>query len=65
MPNNHFYINLEDDKPVVVSKFQVIKEQFNKSLELEKKKYPLSDREKIFVNTINELLDVLDRGFSR
>lgn len=65
MPNNHFYIKLEDDKTVVVTKFQVLKEQFNKSLELEKKKYPLSDREKIFVNTINELLDILNRGVRR
>ena len=53
------------DKFIIVSKFHNIKEQFNKSLELEKKKYPLSDREKIFVNTINELLDVLDRGVRR
>lgn len=53
------------DNFIMASKFQNIKEQFNKSLELEKKKYPFSDREKIFVNTINELLDILDRGFSR
>lgn len=53
------------DKFIITSRFQNIKERFNKSLELEKKKYPLSDREKIFVNTINELLDILHRGVMR
>lgn len=49
----------------IVSNYFVLKEKFNESVNAEKKKYPLSDRETLFVNTMNELLDILDGGRSR
>ena len=43
-----------------VSKFHLLKQQFNNRIQLEKAKYPFSDREYMFIRTINELLDLLD-----
>jgi hypothetical protein len=59
-------ITLDDKSSLeVVTQFYELNEKFNKSIDTEKKKYPLSDRETLFVNTMNELLDILDRGYRR
>ena len=54
--------NLKDDvSPIKVTNvYETILDNFNEQIEREEKKYPLSDREKIFVETIRNLLDRLD-----
>ena len=42
-----------------------LKDKFEESIELEKRKYPLSEREKLFTDTIIELLSILDRTHTR
>lgn len=41
------------------SLFDEIKENFEHSLEIEEKKYPLTDREKIIIQAIRDILDIL------
>lgn len=54
--------NLNDDvsRVKVTTMYESILNDFNEQIRLEEKKYPLSDREKIFVETIRDLLDQLD-----
>lgn len=46
----------------IITNYEVLKTEFEKQFEMEAKKYPLSDREKIFINTINHLLSILDEA---
>ena len=45
--------------------YKPIYDEFCHKVELEEKKYSLSDREKIFVETIKELLQTLHRSARR
>lgn len=42
-----------------------LKDKFEESIELEKRKYPLSEREQLFTDIIIELLSILDRTHTR
>lgn len=44
----------------IVTTYEVIRKKFSSAVESEKKKYPLTTREEMFVDVINELLGVLD-----
>ena len=41
----------------IVNKFDMIKTNFNNMVDNESKKYPLTSREQMFVQVINEILD--------
>lgn len=43
----------------ITSKFTSMKEDFNKCVEAEGKKYPLTSREQMFVHVINDILTSL------
>lgn len=43
----------------ITSRFNSMKEDFNKCVEAEGKKYPLTTREQMFVHVINDILDSL------
>jgi hypothetical protein len=61
-------INLKDSNKVkikVTTRYESILDDFNEKIELEEKKYPLTDREQIFVETIKELLQTLDTSARR
>lgn len=61
-------IKLEDLNKVeatTITCFEAILNDFNDKIKLEEKKYPLTDREQIFVQTIRELLDALDTSHRR
>ncbi len=61
-------INLKDLDKVevrVITRYESILNDFNEKIELEEKKYPLSDREQMFVTTIRELLNTLDESYRR
>lgn len=59
-------INLNDVEPVkIITAFEAMLDDFNEKIKLEENKYPLSDREKLFVNTITEILTALDRSYRR
>lgn len=61
-------IKLDDLNTVKIktsTPYESIYDDFCHKVELEEKKYPLSDREKIFVETIKELLQTLDRSARR
>lgn len=53
-------MSIKDDiieqKPKIISHKQVILNNFNEQISKEEKKYPLSDRERLFVNVIREIL---------
>lgn len=58
--------NLDDVEPVkTITIYESILEDFSERVTAEEKKYPLSDREKLFVNTITEILTALDRSRRR
>ena len=59
-------ININDVEPLNVkmtTHFESMLDDFNDKIKLEEKKYPLTDREQIFVETIRELLYTLDRAY--
>ena len=61
-------INLEELNKVKIrttTTFEVLLDDFSEKIELEEKKYPLTDREQIFVAIIRELLSTLDRAYRR
>ena len=61
-------ININDVEPLNVktsTHFESMLDDFNDKIKLEEKKYPLSDRERIFVETVRELLNALDRAHRR
>ena len=59
-------INLDDVEPVkTITIYESILEDFSEKVTSEEKKYPLSDREKLFVNTITEILTALDESHRR
>ena len=61
-------IKLDDLNKVKIrttTHYESIYNDFCHRVELEEKKYPLSDREKIFVKTIKELLQTLDTSARR
>ena len=61
-------INLEDLNKVEVkttNRYKSILDDFNEKIRLEEKKYPLTDREQLFVETIRELLNTLDESCRR
>jgi hypothetical protein len=45
--------------------YESILDDFNDKIKLEEKKYPLTDREQLFVETIRELLNTLDESCRR
>ena len=45
--------------------FEGILDEFNDQITVEGNKYPLTDREQIFVETIRKLLSTLDRAYKR
>jgi hypothetical protein len=54
-------LNLNDLPEVkTITYYQKILDEFNDKIKIEEEKYPLTDREQIFVQTIRELLDILD-----
>lgn len=54
-------INLNDLPEVkTITYYQKILDEFNDKIKMEEEKYPLTDKEQIFVQTIRELLDTLD-----
>jgi hypothetical protein len=54
-------LNLNDLPEVkTITYYQKILDEFNDKIKIEEEKYPLTDREQIFVQTIRELLDTLD-----
>lgn len=58
-------IKLKDNKIKIITYYESILNDFNDKIELEENKYPLTDREKVFVTTIRELLTTLDRNTKR
>lgn len=49
------------EKPIeTTTHYKLLSERFQEKIEWERKKYPLSDREELFVDVINMLLDLLD-----
>ena len=61
-------IKLEDLNKVevkTITRYESILDDFNEKIKLEEKKYPLSDREQMFVTTIRELLNTLDESCRR
>lgn len=61
-------INLNDVEPIDVrisTHYESILNDFNDKIKLEEKKYPLTDREQLLVETIRELLSTLDRVHRR
>ena len=57
--------DLNKVKIITSTPYESICDDFCHRVELEEKKYPLSDREKIFVETIKELLKTLDASTRR
>ena len=54
-------INLDDlPKVTTITYYQKILNEFNDKIKIEEEKYPLTNREQIFVETIKELLTTLD-----
>ena len=47
-------------EPIVISKFTEIRKELLHYIEIEEKKYPLTDREKILTDTILNILKVLE-----
>lgn len=45
--------------------FEGMLDEFNDQITVEGNKYPLTDREQIFVETIRKLLSTLDRAYRR
>jgi len=53
---------VKDSSPCTLgSTFGVMRDELIEKIQLEEKKYALTEREKIFVDAIYDLLDVLDR----
>ena len=53
-------------KPVeTTTHYKLLSERFQEKIEKERKKYPLTDREEIFVDVIDMLLDLLDGEIRR
>ena len=48
------------DKAEIRSVYGDLKDKFEESLEIEKRKYPLSEREQLLADTILNLLSLLD-----
>jgi hypothetical protein len=48
------------EQPIVTTVYGSLLNDFNEQIEREEKKYPLSDREKLFVKTIQDLLENLN-----
>ena len=44
----------------IISKFGAIREELKQKVELEKRKYPISEREQMLIDTLDALLEVLD-----
>lgn len=58
-------INLKDLDKIearITTHYELMYNDFCRKIELEENKYPLSDREKVFVETIKELLKTLDES---
>lgn len=59
-------ISLDNSNKIKINTYyELIYDEFCNKVELEEKKYPLSDREKMFVETIKELLQTLHRSAVR
>ena len=59
-------LNLNDlPKVKTITYYQKILDEFNDKIKIEEEKYPLTDREQIFVHTIRELLNTLDESCRR
>lgn len=61
-------INLDDLNKVKIkisTPYESMYGEFCSKIELEENKYPLTEREKLFVETIKELLQTLDRSAKR
>ena len=56
---------IEHSEIKTITIYESILEDFSERVTAEEKKYPLSDREKLFVNTITEILTALDRSRRR
>ena len=57
--------DLDNVETRITTYYESILNDFNDKIKLEEKKYPLTDREQLFVDTIRELLDTLDRAHRR
>ena len=57
--------NLKDLDIRTITHYESLLNDFNEKIKSEEKKYPLSDREKVFVETIRELLNTLDNSCRR
>ena len=44
----------------IISKFGAIREELKQKVELEKHKYPISEREQMLIDTLDAVLEVLD-----
>ena len=51
----------EVSKLNVVSVFQTLRDEFNEKMSLESQKYPYTTRERIMINTIDKMLEYMDR----
>lgn len=59
-------ISLDNSNKIKINThYESMHNDFCHKVELEEKKYPLSDREKIFVEIIKELLQTLDTSARR
>lgn len=56
-------LNKLEEKTVTV--YELLRNEFTSALDYERRKYPLSDREKIFETIILKLLDALDTSTRR
>ena len=45
----------------VVSVFQTLRDEFNEKMSLESQKYPYATRERIMINTIDKMLEYMNR----
>ena len=59
-------INIHNQHGVeVITDYKAILDEFDEKIKQEEKKYPLSDRERVFTETIRDLLDKLDYSCRR
>lgn len=60
------YININNQHEIeIITDYKAILDEFDEKIKQEEKKYPLSEREKIFTKTIRDLLDKLDYSHRR
>lgn len=57
--------DLDKVKVKITTRYESLLNNFNEKVKLEEKKYPLTDREQLFVETVRELLNTLDESCRR